>query len=138
MKFNEILKTLIIINNTSQKRVGYLTHIPEYKMSKYCCDIQDPSSSDLLSLSNFFGCSVDQLLGKDKYFNRYIECMNYQMNLFDFDLKILNDLCDLKEIYLFDTESYQEVIEVDVLNKKVITPTRQLHFKDYNKVWIEL
>ena len=64
MLFSEILKTLILYNRLTQKRVSELTKIPEYRISKYCCDIQEPSKNDIIDLAKFFDVSTDQLLGK--------------------------------------------------------------------------
>ena len=142
MLFGEVLRTLIQYNNLTQKKTAELTKIPEYKISKYCCLVQEPSLYDIKTLANFFEITTNQLLGLDRYFNTLLYYYQQTHNMFDFGYKnfkfpfvILNELIKQKEVLIFETDSFEEVIDIDVIRQELVLKNRKLKFKDYMKVW---
>ncbi|MDE6505305.1 MAG: helix-turn-helix domain-containing protein [Clostridia bacterium] len=63
MVFGERLKELRNIKNISQMELSKLTGISQSAIAKWELDKTEPTASALIILSNFFGESVDYLLG---------------------------------------------------------------------------
>lgn len=63
MKFSERLKELRKERNLSQMDLAFQTHISQSAIAKWELDKTEPTASALISLSKFFGESVDYLLG---------------------------------------------------------------------------
>lgn len=142
MLFSDILKALIQYNNLTQKKVSELTKIPQYRISKYCCFIQEPSLNDIKTLANFFEINTNQLLGLDRYFNTLLYIYQQCSNMFDFGDKafkfpfvILKDIIRTREVLVFETDSFEEVVDIDIINQLIILKNKKLKFKDYMKVW---
>lgn len=135
IKFSTILKTLIRLYHLTQKKVGEQLNIPEYKMSDYCRGEQEPTIEDLLKFADLFSLSLESLIGEDKYFNEYIIEKNMLREVIVLPLDVLNQLITRKELFIFQDYSFHEVINIDIINKKIELKDRVLKFKDYGKLW---
>ena len=65
MKFSERLKELRKWKNLSQMDLSKETGISQSAIAKWELDKTEPTASALLTLSEYFGESVDYLLGKE-------------------------------------------------------------------------
>lgn len=64
--FNENLKILRSANNIGQKEIADLLNISIKTVSHWETGYCEPSIAQLIKLSDFFGISIDELVGKDK------------------------------------------------------------------------
>ena len=134
--FQTTLKTLIDLYNTTQRQLAKTLDISEYKMSDYCTGKQEPDIKDLIKIANYFEISIESLLGQNNYINGYVSYYNTFKKVFPgLSLTTIQQLIDTREIYIFKTNEYQEVIDIDIIHKKVKLKERTLRFKDYGKKW---
>ena len=104
-------------------------------MSDYCRGEQEPTIEDLLKFADLFSLSLESLIGEDKYFNEYIIEKNMLREVIVLPLDVLNQLITRKELFIFQDYSFHEVINIDIINKKIELKDRVLKFKDYGKLW---
>lgn len=135
IKFSVILKTLIRLYHLTQKKLGEELNIPEYKMSDYCRGEQEPNIEDLLKFADFFSLSLESLLGEDKYFSEFILEKNMLRDVIVLPLSVLDQLITRKEVFIYQDYSFHEVINIDIINKKVELKDKMLKFRDYGKIW---
>ena len=67
MKFSERLKELRKNKNLSQMDLAKNTGLSQSAIAKWELDKTEPTASALLKLSEYFGESVDYLLGLEEY-----------------------------------------------------------------------
>lgn len=63
MRFGDILRELLEINNLSQKQLGANLNIAPSTIGNYVRNIREPDHSTLLVFAKYFNVSVDYLLG---------------------------------------------------------------------------
>ncbi len=64
--FNERLKELRVEKNVTQQELGKLVNMSKMAISHWEKGHSEPSISQLIILSNYFGVSVDYLIGKNE------------------------------------------------------------------------
>ena len=134
-----ILKTLLKFENVTQRKLSVLTMIPEYKISKYCRGEQEVDVSDAAALSRAFDITFEQLYGQDNYFNWFIIYYSQVLEIFPIrdqsSLQILDKLIKTKEVYVFNTRSFEEIINIDLFKKIIQLKTKSLKIDEYGKEW---
>ena len=65
--FSERLKELRLEKNLSQSEVGKIVNMSKMAISHWESGHSEPSIAQLIELSNFFGVSVDFLIGKTTF-----------------------------------------------------------------------
>ena len=135
--FPKTLKALIKFEHLTQRRLAEELDIKEYKMSDYCRGIQDPESQDLIKIANYFEISIESLLGRDNYLNHLFYQQRFSHIIFnDIPLHVIERLIQTQEVYIYKTYKYEEVIDIDIIHKKIVLKDKSLNFKDYGKVWM--
>lgn len=84
MKFGNILRELIELNNLTQKQLGQDLKISPSTIGNYVGNIREPNHSTLLEIAKYFDVSTDYLLGyshKDKLSHKEEEFMNIYRKL---------------------------------------------------------
>lgn len=66
-KIGEALKYQREINGYSQSKVARETGISQQNISSWESDKQEPSITFCIKLANFYGVSLDELVGRDEY-----------------------------------------------------------------------
>lgn len=72
MKFAENLRFLRMSKNITQKELAEQLSVDKRQISKLETKYNEPNIDMLIKLANFFGCSVDYLLGRDQEDGRII------------------------------------------------------------------
>ena len=65
MEFKDRLKELRIESGISQQELGKILHATKMCVSHWEKGHSEPSISQLITLSNYFGVTIDYLVGKD-------------------------------------------------------------------------
>ena len=65
--FSDRLKELRKAKGVTQKQMADLLGITERNYQRYEYGLVDPTASNVTKLADFFGVSVDYLLGRDSY-----------------------------------------------------------------------
>lgn len=94
MKIGETLKDLRLDKKITQKDLSERLGITVPTLSHWECNYQEPSIFDLIKISDFFGVSIDYLVGKTDDFMT----MNFaSMDLSDEEKRLLKDYRSLAE-----------------------------------------
>lgn len=134
-----ILKTLLKFEGITQRKLSILTSIPEYKISKYCRGEQEVDVSDAAALSKAFDITFEQLYGQDNYFNWFIIYYSQMVEIFPVKYQplpeILDKLIKTREVYVFNTMSFEEVIDINLFKKIIQLKNKSLKIDEYGKEW---
>ncbi len=111
MKFGEILKMLRSSKNLTQKQLAKMFDLSESNISKYEAGTVEPSIKLLLSFADYFGVSVDYLLGVSKTSRPTKDCYNYFYAEGDANWRI-------RQIAESKGCSYEEMLEKSCIEKE--------------------
>ena len=134
-----ILKTLLKFESITQRHLAVSTNIPAYKISKYCRGEQEVDVSDAAALSKAFDITFEQLYGQDNYFNWFIIYYSQMVEIFPVKYQpipeILDKLIKTREVYVFNTMSFEEVLGIDLFKKIIQLKNKSLKIDEYGKEW---
>lgn len=77
----ENLKTLRKAKNLSQQKLADILHVSQQSIYKYENDITSPDIETLTNMSNFFGTSIDYLVGNSNVSRKIEELFPNDLNL---------------------------------------------------------
>lgn len=68
IKISENLKDLLAEKGLSQSALGREIHLSQSAISAWLCKTKEPSIESLWILADYFGCTIDQLVGREKLY----------------------------------------------------------------------
>ena len=96
------IKNLRLQNNLSQQQLANILNIKQNTLSNYENGITQPDLDLIVKISDYFGCSIDYLLG-----HRLNETET-QQNLIAIIRTLDDDLCSLAEAYIEGLKTTQK------------------------------